>query len=155
MFDAPASTPFRVKPRSPSRTRENKSTLAEGLSSSKRRQNVAVVAKFLSLKKMNMADRRDRAWCTGWSLAWVKYAASSATRLGSSLISFLASSRRIATLYSLQQQKCEWLLHLYQRYLAYPNGLVLWSGKDWYWDQATEIKQQARKHKAYSLQPTV
>lgn len=36
-------------------------TLAEGFSSSRRRQKMAVVAKFLSLKKMNIAERKERA----------------------------------------------------------------------------------------------
>ena len=73
-------------------------TFSSGCSSSSRRQKVAQVPKFLSLKNVDMADRRLSARCTRCRLQCVKYAASSAVRAGSSLTSRRASSMRSAML---------------------------------------------------------
>ena len=51
-----------------SQDRNDGQTLGATLISSRRRQKVAQVAKFLSLKKMDIADRRLSAWCTGCNL---------------------------------------------------------------------------------------
>ena len=58
------------------------------------------MSKFLSLKKMLMAERRDNDRCTGCSWQCVKYAASSACREGSSFSSLRLSSMRSALQYS-------------------------------------------------------
>mmetsp|Transcript_26643 Transcript_26643/g.44623 ORF Transcript_26643/g.44623 Transcript_26643/m.44623 type:complete len:455 (-) Transcript_26643:2272-3636(-) len=77
-----------------------RATFGGGLSSSRRRQKVAAVSKFFSLKKIDMAERSDNDKWMGCRLQCVKYAASSAPRITSSFSSLRRSSMRSALEYS-------------------------------------------------------